>query len=491
MLTAASLLTSMGLGAVLAVLVLVLFGVGPRTDAFFAAYGVFAFLSAAAQNLRVTLAAALLPDEDSWRTLDRHVAGVALLVALAALPLVLLGGPLAHLLVGGLGGSAVRTARIALAVLWLAGGLQLLTGLASAAMGARGRFRPPAAGYALGAVSSVLLVVLLAPGLGIQAVAAGVAGGSLVALLVVLHPLVRSGWRPRWRSAGAVATAREVLGGIIGPLVVQLSYVVSVAAAARVGVGAVTVYSYAYFGAVLVIGVTGGSAGIVLAGPLARTWDRSAAALLTPLRDVTRLALLLAAPLLAAGVLVGDDVLRLVVGGTLSAPDIRAVVRVLAVLTLLVAAALAGTVPLLAALAAGRQHAVAGCGLVAVAVHSGVSALAVGTGEVEVVALVAGASHALFVAGLLALVLGEVVGPALLLARDVAVAVALGAAVLALAWAPARTLDLPVLQVPGLLVAALLMLVAVRFLLPSWWDLVARLLRRPARGGSQGGSVDR
>src|SRR5687768_4640739 len=86
--TAASVIGSMGLGAVLAVLALLEFGKDAETDGFFAAYGVYAVLLTIAQSLRAAVVARLVEGPSLFASLDRFV-GAALLIFLASgIPLV-------------------------------------------------------------------------------------------------------------------------------------------------------------------------------------------------------------------------------------------------------------------------------------------------------------------------------------------------------------------------------------------------------------------
>lgn len=195
-LTATSQVAGMGLGAVLALLVLILYGKNRQTDAFFAAYGVFAFLGAIAQGLRVSLPALLIASGPVGQATDKFLGAILLLSGIASIPMVFLGGSLAAFLVGDLGATAVSTATSALILLWLAGTLQMIAGLCAAILGAQGRFGWPAIAYIAGTTTAILILVALAGPFGILAVSVGVVGGGTLTCGLLVVQVARVGWRP-------------------------------------------------------------------------------------------------------------------------------------------------------------------------------------------------------------------------------------------------------------------------------------------------------
>src|ERR687884_1093412 len=132
--TAVTQVASMGLGAAIAVVILLRFGKDSETDGLFAAYGVYGIVVVIAQSFRTTIVARLVEGRSLFDALDRHLGAVGVVFLGAAVPLVALAGPLARLLVGQLGDTAVHTARTALVVLWLAAGAQLASALLAAAL---------------------------------------------------------------------------------------------------------------------------------------------------------------------------------------------------------------------------------------------------------------------------------------------------------------------------------------------------------------------
>src|SRR5439155_12457272 len=154
-----------------------------------------------------------------------------------------------------------------------------------------------------------------------QSVSFGIAAGSLLTAAVMLRRLRRRGYQPRLRAivrprdwASAVVV---VVVGSFGYVIALLAYVISLAFAARLGTGAVTLYTYAFFTASALMAATSGPATIVLAAPLAETWDRRRSSLEPYLLAVFRAGLTVAAPVLAIAVLVGHDLVHAVLASSL------------------------------------------------------------------------------------------------------------------------------------------------------------------------------
>ena len=98
----------MGLGALLALLVLFVFGKTPKTDGLFTAYAVYGVLLMLAQSLRTTIVARLVEAPSLWAAFDHYLGAVLALALAAAVPLVVLADPLAHLLTGACGRRRTR-----------------------------------------------------------------------------------------------------------------------------------------------------------------------------------------------------------------------------------------------------------------------------------------------------------------------------------------------------------------------------------------------
>src|SRR3712207_1643309 len=104
----------MGLRAVLAVLVLLFFGKNLRTDAFFAAYGVFAVPVVGGEVRPTAVVPPVVGAADGDAARDGYLGAVLGRVGVAAVPVGVLGPHLASLLVASLGPVAEETARGAL-----------------------------------------------------------------------------------------------------------------------------------------------------------------------------------------------------------------------------------------------------------------------------------------------------------------------------------------------------------------------------------------
>ena len=480
--TAAAQVVSMLLGAALAVVVVLEFGKNARTDGLFAAYGVYGFVVLVAQSVRTTLVARLVEGESLQAQLDRFVAAMTLIALAAAVPFVALGGPIAGLLTGDLGDEAADTAQSALAIFWLAAAAQLAAGLAAAALAARRQYGVPAVAYVAGGVVAIVSLLVFADRAGIEAVAAAVAAGALVTAAVMF---ARLGYRP---GAAAVRAVRRglpaawvVVAGAFGFLVAQLAYIVSLGFAARVGEGAVTLYTYAFFAASLIVGASAGPIAIVLAAPLAETWDRRPEWLEPHLLAVLRVGLAVVVPAVAVAALVGEDLVELVLGSSLDADDARTlVVTFLALAGMLVSSA-AAPVPTLAAFVQGRYVAIAAVSVATLAVHVAATAVALETGALEAIAAAASLSALVSLVAVLAVVYGRgLVRPLAVSAREVVLAAAVGALAFAPFAAAALLAGGRAARVGAVLAGLAAFALLVRRLLPQTWAVALRLVRKPA-----------
>jgi len=485
--TAASITGSMVLGAVLAVVVLLEFGKDAETDGFFAAYGVYALLLTIAQSLRASVVPRLVDGRSLFANVDRFVGAALLIFLLAGIPLVALGAPLAELLIGDLGDEARDAAREALAILWVASGAHLLAALGAATLAVRGEFGAPGLAYVFGGTLAIALLLALSGELGIAAVSVGLAAGSLLGAGIMFLRLWQAGYRPRL--AGLTGRARTLSGaavmfaGSIGALGVQLMYVVSVAFAARIGEGSVTLYTYAFFGAVLLVGATSSTSAIVLAAPLSRTWDRRPESLEPHLLSVFRVGVALVVPIFAVVALVGDEVGDLVLGGSIGGGDVDRIVVTFLALVGVVIASVATPVPLLAAFAASRYGAVVALTTLALGLHVAGSAVALETSSLEVLGGAASVSS-LFGLGLLAAVVWGRRFPTTLmvLAGELGRVVAVAALAFLPLGVPAVLVGGPVAHVAAALVGIGAFAMVLRRRLPEHWELLLRLAT-PLSGG--------
>jgi peptidoglycan biosynthesis protein MviN/MurJ (putative lipid II flippase) len=476
----------MGLGAVLALVVLLVFGKTTKTDGLFTAYAVYGVILMLAQSLRTTIVARLLETSPMWLAYDAYLGAVLAVTVLVALPLVVLGSPLAELLTGHATGAAHDTARTALWLFAIAGGAQLVAGLGAAALGALDRFVAASIAYLAAGVASIIGVAALAGPLDVTAVPVAVAVGSVLNAVLMTRALLAAGWQPRARLLAATADLGRRIWTIFSGATLyaasQATFVVSLALAARMSSGSATVYTYAFFAASFVVGASAGSAGIVLAAPLAQTWDRSPASLAPHLATMVRLGATLILPVLGIAALAGDDLAGILFGSKFTTGDTNALAGSFVALGGFMLAMLAITVPLLAAFALSRYPAVAGISILAVLAHTAISIAVATTDRLELLGVVASVSTVLMLIGLLAVVFGRAAGRPLvtvvasLWAPAVVAALTFGAAFAVTLAASGRLADLVLAAAGAVAYAAI-----VRARLPEHWALVQRLAAPVAR----------
>ncbi|HEV2787025.1 MAG TPA: lipid II flippase MurJ [Solirubrobacteraceae bacterium] len=468
-------------GGVLAVLVAIVIGNDARTDGFFAAYAVYSIALLFAQNARTTVVARLLEGDDPYANLNRYLGAALVLFAVAGVLLVGLGGVVADLLTGDLPPVAASTARTALAILWPAIAAQLFAGLGAAMLGAHGNFSVPAFAFGGGGVASIGAFLALEPALGIDAVSVAILLGSLISFALVAAALVRAGWRP---SSEIVARPRHnaraagvLVIATLASLIFQVGYVITIAIGGRLGEGVITVFSYSYAGTSLVAALLASSVSIVLAAPIAQTWDRRPRSLWPHHESVALTGLLLLAPLVAVAWLVGDDVSRAVLRGFTTGEAELAVDLFLLLTPVVVGSMLGGTIPLPALYALGRYRAVAVATIANVVVQAGLSLVAALFDDVRLLAIAVSAGSAVSVPLLIGLLSTDYLRfalPRLLLdtLRIAAVAaVAYGSLALAL-----EALDVAGARFVAAAGGTVLFAAAVARFLPAERDLGRRLL---------------
>jgi len=479
LITSVAQLGTMLCGGLLAVVIAHRFGATARTDAMFAAYSTYSVLLAIAQSLRLTMVPRFA-QADAASFLE-GLRGVAIVVALSAVPLVALGDPMSRLLVGD---GEREVARDALALFWLAAGFQLVAGYGAAQLAALGRFGSTAIAYFLSALLPVLLLAVW-PDPGILLVPGAIVVGSLVCGTAVAVLAARGsrrpegrpgeGWRGAWRGAG------QMVAGAIGSVTWQIALVVTLGVAARADDGSVTVYTYAFFGASLVAGVTSGSISMVIAAPITAAWDRLDPAPLVPaLLGLTRATAVLSVPVVGMGLVCADEVVDLVLGGSLTPQEIDGIRDAFVALLGLMLASGMSPVPALAAYARGWFGAVAGVALAGLAAHV-VMSLAVGADrDLTWLAVVASISSFLVAGGTIGLI-WRAQAPRVIAAAGWAALqpVVLGAAV----FVPVALLGTSTAgALAGALVAAAVYGLGIRLLLPAYWgpleDAVRSVLRR-------------
>jgi peptidoglycan biosynthesis protein MviN/MurJ (putative lipid II flippase) len=385
--TSASQAATMVSGGALAVLVAATIGNDARTDGFFAAFGVYSLLVSFAQSSRTTIVARLLEGRERFDAFNRYLGAGILIFLLVSLAFGPLGDVVARILTGN--PTARETARTALLVLWPAAGLQLFAALGAAMLGALGDFLWAGLAFVGGSILSIVAFVALRPSLGIDGLAVAMLIGSVLSALIILAALLREGWRP---SRSTVTEPREAVRGLsvlaissLSFLIAQLGFVVTLGVAARLGVGTVTVVTYSYMAMALVQAVFVSSIPMVLAAPIAQTWDRRAQSLLPHNEAVFAAGLLLVVPVVATVALIGVELGEFVLAD-FTHDEVHLVIELFLILSANVVWGLAATVPYAAAVAVGRYALIAAATAAVVAVDVGLSLLAGAVNSVELLA---------------------------------------------------------------------------------------------------------
>ena len=471
----------LGIQGVAALAILLTFGKGVETDAVFAAYGVYGMLVVMCQTLRLTVVARIVESPSPDAAFDRFLGAGLSLLLVAGIVQLLFGEPLARVLTGDLGPHAVSVARSTLAILWVAVGGQLIAALGAALLGVRGEFRYTGVSYVAGGVVNIALLLGLSGPLGVLSVATGVAGGTLLSATAITLQVRREGYRMQrarvlagvleWRTSVmlVVASAATVL--------TQLNFVISASFAARLNVGAVTIYTTAFFAGALIVALTASAAALVLAAPVAQTWNRDPDALLPHLETIMRAGLLLIAPAVAVAALIGDDLLDFLMGSSFSAADADTAIRAFVALSGFLVAMLGMQLPLLAAYAMSRYNATAGLGLIATGVHVVACAIAVELGAIVWLGAAASVSGLTTMTLLLWLVHRRGVLHALaIVVRDAAVVAVVALTCFGVPGVVAIALGSGVWDLGATIVGAGAFALVVRALLPGWADVADRML---------------
>jgi hypothetical protein len=256
------------------------FGYSAETDGFFAAYAVYVVVVLAATAIRVVVLPPLARAREEGQ-LGAEVAAYAVTVGLLAVPVLVVGvvaaEPVSSLLVGGGSDEARETATALLPWVVLAGVLQLFAGLAASTLAALDDYAVAAAGYILGSVSGLVLILARVDADGIEAVAWGIALQGVIVVAVPGAALVVRARSERMPAAAMQPSALsfrsrlvELGNGIAIAFALQAIYLVCVPLAGREGEGALTSFGYAYLIASAFVAASASSLGLVTAVPLTR-----------------------------------------------------------------------------------------------------------------------------------------------------------------------------------------------------------------------------
>jgi O-antigen/teichoic acid export membrane protein len=272
-------LAAAGAGALLAQK----FGRTARTDGFLAAYAVYTLLVLAAQSFRMVV----VPDLTRAAADDRlggefkayAIAFLSLAIPVCVL-VVVLARPLGDLVTGSLPAESAHVASDALEILVPAAFLQLFAALSASALAAIDSYGTAAVGFGASGLFGLALFALLAGPVGIVALAWALLVNAIIAVSVPIVGLVRkralAGPRP-----ADVAVGRRLLGLLQGaavPIALQGCYLLALRMAAKLGVGSVTSFTYAYLAASTLVGATGFALSVISSAPLTRRGVDSEAA---------------------------------------------------------------------------------------------------------------------------------------------------------------------------------------------------------------------
>ena len=251
------------------------FGRNAETDGFLSAYAVYLVLLLAAQAFRMVvvpdLTRAAAQGQLGGETRSYALAYLSLAVPVSVLVAVF-SSQIGDLLTGTLPPRAAHISARALVVLVPAAFGQLLAALAASALAALDSYGTAAAGFALGGVVSVVVFAALANRHGIVALAWGLAASAAVSVAVPAFALLRKhalgGRMPERLDIGP--RIWHLVQGAAVPVALQGCYLLGLRFAAKLGVGSVSSFSYAYLAASTLVGATAFSLGLISSAPLTR-----------------------------------------------------------------------------------------------------------------------------------------------------------------------------------------------------------------------------
>jgi ABC-type multidrug transport system fused ATPase/permease subunit len=331
----------MVLGGVLALLVAQVFGKNSKTDAFFAAYGLYAVGLTFGQTFRLTAVSRVLHSHER-DPVSRLVGAVAVMALAVAIPMVALAGPLGGILVGK---DPTHVAPGVLRILWIALAGQLLAALLATVLAVRGAFSTIGLATLASGFVSIVTFLALYSALGIRAAAVGLSASAVSLAVVFAIALVRRGWTPSLAGLGSpsglVREAGRLTFASIFFVGTNLAYVACVALATRHRGGEATLFAYAYVGAAALVAVTANVSAMARSPAVVAGAERAQVAAATGVATL-RLTLLLAGPVVGMALLVGRPVLELVLGSSYSGHDVHRLLITLLALTGWIVASAAG-----------------------------------------------------------------------------------------------------------------------------------------------------
>ena len=393
-----------------AVLIGAIFGTTPGTDGFFAAYGVYTLFVLLAQSWRTAIVARLAEAPSRFERFNRFCGATAVIFVVSGLIFVPLGATVASVFAGSLPPEAASTVRETLLLLWPAAGAQMVAALAAAMLGLLGDYTRAAIANSAGSATAIVGFLLLHRSMGVTALPVSILCGTFVTMVPLVEALVRAGWRPTAAIVTQLARNARAAGLLLFSsltnALVYLVYLLSLAFASRLGTGVVTIYSYAYFVLGFATTFVSSSVMVVLAAPIAATWDRNARSLRPHMDDVIRTGLMIVIPVVAAGALIGNDVASALLTA-FTPSSINDLLTVFFILSPVLVTSVAVTVPSVALFTLGRYRDRAVVALVVLLLHAAWSSLALITGSLAVLAAAAAASSIVGLVGVYWLLFGR------------------------------------------------------------------------------------
>jgi hypothetical protein len=173
---------------------------------------------------------------------------------------------------------------------------------------------------------------------------------------------MRSGWRPDTRAflraREATREAARLLFASASFVTANLGYLVCLAVASRKGTGEATLYTYAYFSALVLVATTAISAAMVTT-PAMLAEPRSSGSMESSTVSTYRFTVVLVAPVFVLALLVGKPVIGFALGGHFNGHDAERLVVTLVCLSGWVLASAAGVYAVLGLLAQDKARALA------------------------------------------------------------------------------------------------------------------------------------
>lgn len=318
---AGAVLASRLLGWLRVVIITATFGATPELDAYFAAFRVpDALFQLVAGGV---LSSVLIPEivrrqgrhaGEAWRMVTAVgsilVGGLSLLLVLAAL----FAPQLTAAIAPGFSGEQ-QELMVDLTRLMLISPLCFLIGaVAASVLNAEGRFG--AAAVAPIAYNGAIIVasLTLAPWMGVHGLAIGVVSGAILfAVVQIAFAFRRTSFALHRVGPGMLSDALDVLPRLgprtIGLAGTQMVLIVTTMLATGMGTGAVTAYTLAFTTLTIPVGLVGVPLGIVIFPSLARaSADGLAAEYRRLLHVALRMALWVAAPIVAAGIVLAPEI---------------------------------------------------------------------------------------------------------------------------------------------------------------------------------------